>query len=88
MSALGIVAVARWVWTTTTVVGAVLAVALLVILSIDVLVAAIGPGERRLAQTRGDSRRRTQRVVLSLGACFVVVVAVRFVVIYLQHRGP
>jgi hypothetical protein len=83
-----VVAVAGWVWTTTTVVGAAAAVALVAILSADVLAAAISPrdGQRRLPRGAGDLR--LMRVAVPLAACFLAVVTVRFVLIVAEHPGP
>jgi hypothetical protein len=82
-----VVAVAGWVWTTTTVVGAVVAVALVAILSADVLAAAISPGDERRRRP-GAGHRRLMRVAVPLAACFLAVVTVRFVLIVAEHPGP
>jgi hypothetical protein len=83
-----VVAVAGWVWTTTTVVGAVVAVALVAILSADVLAAAISPGEGQRRRPRGAPHRRLMRIAVPLAACFLAVVTVRFVLIVAEHPGP
>lgn len=83
-----VVAVAGWVWTTTTVVGAVVAVALVAILSADVLAAAISPGDERRRRPSGAGHRRLMRVAVPLAACFLAVVTVRFVLIVAEHPGP
>jgi hypothetical protein len=84
-----VVAVAGWVWTTTTVVGSLAAVALVVFLSVDLLVAAISPGDgRRLWPSRAAGHCRLMRVAVPLGACFVAVAIVRFVLIVVEHPGP
>jgi len=83
-----VVAVAGWVWTTTTVVGAVAAVALVAILSADVLAAAISPEDEQRRRPSGAGHRRLMRVAVPLAACFLAVVTVRFVLIVLKHPGP
>lgn len=83
-----VVAVAGWVWTATTVVGAVVAVALVATLSADVLAGAISPGAGRRGRPGGASHRRLIRVAVPLAACFLAVVTVRFVLIVAEHPGP
>jgi hypothetical protein len=83
-----VVAVAGWVWTTTTVVGGVAAVALVAILSVDLLAAAISPGDGQRPWPSGASHRRLMRVAVPLAACFLTVVTVRFVMIVAEHPGP
>lgn len=83
-----VVAVAGWVWTTTTVVGAVAAVALVAILSADLLAAAISPGDGQRRRVSGAGHRRLMRVAVPLATCFLAVVTVRFVLIVVEHPGP
>lgn len=83
-----VVAVAAWVWTTTTVVGAVAAVALVAILSADLLAAAISPGNGQRRWPHGAGHRRLMRIAVPLAACFLAIVTVRFVLIVVEHPGP
>jgi hypothetical protein len=81
-------AVAGWVWTTTTALGAIVAVALLGLLGADVLATAVSlPDERR---PRGDParRRRLGRIAVVVAALFVAVVLVRFALIIVDYPGP
>lgn len=79
-------AVTGWLWTTTTVLGAVAALTLLGILSADVLVAATSPDDGR--HVRGPLRGRLGRLAIPLAAFFVAVVIVRFALILANHHGP
>jgi hypothetical protein len=83
-----VVAVAGWVWTTTTVVGAVVAVALVAILSVDLFAAAISPDDGRRLRRSAAGHRRLVRVAVPLAACFAAVVTVRFALILVEHPGP
>jgi hypothetical protein len=83
-----VVAVAGWVWTTTTVVGAVATVALVAILCADLLAAAISPDDGQRRRPSGAGHRRLMRVALPLAACFLAVVTLRFVLIVAEHPGP
>jgi hypothetical protein len=83
-----VVAVVEWVWTTTTVVGAVVVVALVAILSADVLAAAVSPGDGQRRWASGAGHQRLMRVAVPLAACFLAVVTVRFVLIVAEHPGP
>ena len=80
--------VTGWVWTTTTVVGAVVTVTLLVVLGAHVLVAAISPAGRTRAWDTSVIRRRLERGAIPLAAGFAAVVIVRFVLILVEHHGP
>jgi hypothetical protein len=81
------VAVAGWVWTITTVVGAVLSVTLLGILAADVLTSAISSAEAR-DEPRPAKRLRPDRITITLAVSFLAVVSARFVLILVRHHGP
>jgi hypothetical protein len=75
-------AVASWVWTSSTVVVAVVTVGLLAVLIAHVLVtAAAGSGARLL-------RRRLAIAAIPLLACFAVAVGVRLAIILIERPGP
>jgi hypothetical protein len=76
------VAVANWIWTSSTVVAVVVTVELLAVLIAHVLVsAAAGPRARLL-------RRRLALVAIPLLGCFVVVIGVRLAIILMERPGP
>jgi hypothetical protein len=76
------VAVAGWVWTTSTIVMAVITAELLAVLVAHVLLtAAAGSGTRLL-------RRRLVTVTIPLLACFVAVIGVRLAIILIERPGP
>jgi hypothetical protein len=82
------VAVAGWVWTTTTVVGSVVAVALVAILSVDLFAGAISRGDGQRSWPHWKGERRLMGVAIPLAACFVAIVIVRFALIVAEHPGP
>jgi hypothetical protein len=83
-----VVAVAGWVWTTTSVAGAVVAVVLVAILSVDLLLTAISPADAQRPSPSEAGHRRLMRVAVPLAACFLAVVIVRFALIVAEHPGP
>jgi hypothetical protein len=81
-------AVAGWVWTTTTVVGTVVTLALIALFGADVVVAAISPADRRRVGSKSARRRRLEQVAVVIGALFVAIVVVRFTLILVDNPGP
>jgi hypothetical protein len=76
------------VWTTTTVVGAAITVALVCLLGLDVLAAAVAPARGRVGRSESKERRRLVRIAAVVAALFVVVVAVRLALILVDYPGP
>jgi hypothetical protein len=75
-------AVAGWVWTTSTVVIAVITLELLAVLVAHVLLtAAAGSGTRLL-------RRRLATATIPLLACFAAVIGLRLAMILIERPGP
>jgi hypothetical protein len=81
-------AVAGWVWTTTTVVGTVVTLALIALFGADVVAAAISPVDRRRVGSKSARRRRLEQVAVVIGALFVAIVVVRFTLILVDNPGP
>ena len=81
-------AVAGWVWTTTTVVGTVVTLALIGLFGADVVAAAISPADSRPVRSKSARRRRLQQVAAVIGALFVAIVVVRFTLILVDNPGP
>ena len=81
-------AVAGWVWTTTTAVGTVVTLALIGLLGADVVAAAISPADGRPVRRKSARRRRLQQVATVIGALFVAIVVVRFTLILVDNPGP
>lgn len=75
------VAVASWLWTSSTVLAAAITVALLAVLLAHVLVAAAAPQARVL-------RRQLAVLAVPLLACFFVAVVVRLAFILIERPGP
>jgi hypothetical protein len=81
-------AVAGWVWTTTTVVGTVVTLALVGLFGADVVTAAISPADRRRVGSKSARRRRLEQVATVIAVLFVAIVVVRFALILIDHPGP
>jgi hypothetical protein len=78
-----LVYVAPWIWTTTTVFGGISACALLVILGVELFVAATFDDEQLAAYA--EARRRRRRVAILFGLCFAAIVGARFALILVQR---
>jgi hypothetical protein len=76
------IAMAGWVWLTTTVVAALATAAAIAVLMAHVLVTAAG-GSRE-----GSRRRSLRRLAVPLVACFAAVVLVRLTIIVIERPGP
>jgi hypothetical protein len=81
-------AVAAWVWTTTTVVGTVVTLALIGLFGADVVATAISPADSPRARSKSERRRRLEQVAAVIGALFVAIVVVRFTLILVDYPGP
>lgn len=75
-------AVAGWVWQTTTVVAALATAASIVVLTAHVLVTAAGRSRE------GSRRRGLRRLAVPFVACFAAVVIVRLAIILIERPGP
>jgi hypothetical protein len=76
------VAVASWVWTSSTVVAVVVTVGLLAVLITHMLVTAAAGSRTQVL------RRRLALVSIPLLGCFVVVIGVRLAIILIERPGP
>lgn len=81
-------AVAGWVWTTTTVVATALTLTLFGLFGADVVAAAVSPVHPRRVRGKSERRRRLERIAAVIGTLFVAVVIVRFALILVDHPGP
>ena len=81
-------AVAAWVWTTTTVVGTVVTLALIGLFGADVVATAISPADGRRVGGKSARRRRLEQIAVVIGALFVAIVVVRFTLILVDNPGP